>query len=322
MRLVSRPLVTLLFLPLLLSTCKQTGSIADVLLVASVEVTPATATLNPLETLQLQAIPRTEGGLELPSRDVTWSSEAATRVSVSSDGQVTALAAGGPVTITATIQGKQGTAAITVIGTAGELSFTRQPSGSVQSGVPFPIQPIVLVKDTRGNPIGGILVSAGIASGGGTLGGSLSVTSAANGLATFGNLSISGVIGTRRLSFSAGTPSVTSGNLNVSAGPASQLSITTQPGATAVANFNIAPQPVIQLRDASGNAVSQSGIVVTAAINAGTGGASLGGTTSVTTNAGGSASFSNLKLTKSGNYSLKFNAAGLTQAISNVIAVI
>ena len=208
---------------LVLPTCKPVDSIADVLLVASVEVAPAAATLNPLETLQLQAIPRTEGGLELPSRNVSWVSSAPTKVFVSDSGEVRALAAGGPFPVTATIEGVQGEALITVRGTAGQLTITKQPSASVQSGVPFPTQPAILVKDARGSAIGGIVVTAELASGGGTLGGTLTATSAVNGTASFSNLSISGLIGARKLSFSAtGAPSVTSNSINVTAGPASR----------------------------------------------------------------------------------------------------
>ena len=312
------------FLTLLLaSACKPVDSIADVLLVASVEISPATATLTLLETLQLQAIPRTEGGLELPARNVSWVSSAPSKLFVSDSGEVRALAAGGPFTVTATIEGVQGEAQITVLGTAGQLSITRQPSGNVQSGVPFPTQPAILVKDVRGTPIGGIVVTAELATGGGALGGTLTATSSASGTATFSNLFISGLTGTRKLSFSAtGAPSVTSSDISVSAGPASQLIITRQPGSPAVANASFVPQPVIQLRDAWGNPVSQSGVAVSAAIHAAAGDASLGGTTTVNTNGSGTATFSSLKLTEPGSYTLKFTSPGVVQAISNIINVL
>jgi hypothetical protein len=188
--------------------------------------------------------------------------------------------------------------------------------------VRFATQPAVLARDGAGNPVEGVVVTAEILSGGGTLNGTLSVISGANGVASFSDLSISGLIGTRKLSFSAtGAPSVTSGNIALSAGPASQLSITTQPGTPALADVILVPQPVIQLRDAAGNPVSQSNVSVTAAINSAQGDASLGGTTTVKTNGTGTATFSNLKLSKPGSYTLKFSASGLSQAVSDLISV-
>ena len=172
--------------------CKQVDSVADILLVASVEVTPATATLSPQETVQLVAVPRTEGGLELPARNVDWNSSAPSKVSVSAEGEVRALGPGGPFTVTAIIEGVEGTAEITVLAVAGQVTVSRQPSGTVQSGLLFPTQPAVLVKDTQGSPVAGVVVTVAIASGGGTLNGPLTAVSAANGTATFSNLSITG----------------------------------------------------------------------------------------------------------------------------------
>ena len=307
----------------LLPACRQSTSIADVLLVASVEVTPATAVLNRSETLQLVAIPRTEGGLELPARNVTWSSSAPSRVSVSDQGEVHALTPGGPVTITAEVEGVQGEARITVVAVASQITISRQPSATAQSGVRFATQPLLLVKDNAGNPVPGVVVSVTLASGGGTLNGTLTTGSDANGIAGFGDLSITGLVGTRKLSFSAtgGAPEVTSNSINVTAGPASQLSITTQPATSVAANTSFNPQPVIQLRDFAGNSVSQSGVAVTAAINSAQGEAVLGGTLTVNTNGSGIATFTNLKFSKSGSYTLKFTSAGLSQAVSSLISV-
>lgn len=307
----------------LIPACKQNTTIADVLLVASVEVTPATAVLNRSETLQLVAIPRTEGGLELPARDVTWSSSAPTRVSVNDQGEIRALATGGPVTITAAVEDVHGEAEITVVAAASQIVVSRQPSGSAQSGVRFSTQPLILVKDSHGDPVPGVIVTVALASGGGTLNGTLTTGSDANGVAGFGDLSITGLVGTRRLSFSAtgGAPDVTSNSINLTAGPASQLSITTQPAASVSANTSFNPQPVIQLRDFAGNPVSQSDVSVTAAINSAQGDATLGGTTTVKTNGSGIATFSGLKLSKSGSYTLKFTASGLSQVVSAVISV-
>src|SRR5206468_8226137 len=109
----------------------------------------------------------------------------------------------------------------------------------------------------------------------------------------FTNLSISGAAGDRTLSFSATglTPAV-SGTITVGAGEATQLTLTTQPSASAQSGVAFAQQPVVQLRDGAGNAVSQSGVTVTAAIATGAG--TLGGTLTATTTSGGTATFTNL----------------------------
>src|SRR3989454_123089 len=82
-----------------------------------------------------------------------------------------------------------------------------------QSGVAFAQQPAIQVRDGAGNPVNqaGVIVTAAIATGGGTLGGTLTATTIGNGGASFTNLAISGTAGARTLSFSAtGFASVTS----------------------------------------------------------------------------------------------------------------
>src|SRR3989454_5230567 len=71
-------------------------------------------------------------------------------------------------------------------------------------------------------------------------------------------------------------------------------------------------QPVLQLEDANGNPVSQSGVVVTATLSPA--GATPSNATA-TTNGSGVASFSGLTLTGTvGSYTLSFGATGLTPA--------
>src|SRR5262249_29142310 len=96
---------------------------------------------------------------------------------------------------------------------------------------------------------------------------------------------------------------------NAPAAPtATALAIMRQPSPTATSGLPFAQQPVIQLRDAVGNAVSQAGVTVSAQISASAG--TLGGTVSAPTDASGSATFSNLSITGSGRYVLTFSAAG------------
>src|SRR6185503_5951143 len=101
----------------------------------------------------------------------------------------------------------------------------------------------------------GVVIQAAItAPGTGTLGGTLTATTNASGAATFTNLKITGLTGSRTLTFTSGalTPAV-SGGINVQAGDPTQLIITTQPPAAATSGQVFSTSTVVQLRDVSGN---------------------------------------------------------------------
>jgi len=83
--------------------------------VATVSVTPATPTLTPGAVVQLTATLRDASGATLTNRVVNWTSSNTALATVSGAGLVTAVAVGGPVTITATSEGQSGTAALSVI---------------------------------------------------------------------------------------------------------------------------------------------------------------------------------------------------------------
>ena len=208
-------------------------------------------------------------------------------------------------------------------GVGTQLAITTQPSASAASGVAFVQQPVLQVRDAAGNAVSvaGYTVTAVIASGGGTLNGATSVVTGATGVATFAGLSLTGTIGDRTLSFSASSlTGATSSTITLTPGAATQLTITTQPSAAATSGVAFAQQPVIQLRDAAGNAVGQLGTVVTAAIATGAG--ALSGTVTASTNASGAAIFFNLAITGvSGSRTLNFSAAGLAGATSTTITI-
>lgn len=81
--------------------------------VASVDISPPSSSVIMGSTLQLYATPRNAAGQPLPGRTVSWSSGAPGLASVSSSGLVTGLAIGNAVII-ASIEGKQGSAMVTV----------------------------------------------------------------------------------------------------------------------------------------------------------------------------------------------------------------
>ncbi|HXY29790.1 MAG TPA: Ig-like domain-containing protein [Gemmatimonadaceae bacterium] len=81
--------------------------------VASVSVSPNTATMLPGNTVTLSATAKDGSGNTISSSTFTWSSSNVSVATVSSSGLVTAVSAG-TATITASTSGKSGTAAITV----------------------------------------------------------------------------------------------------------------------------------------------------------------------------------------------------------------
>src|SRR5207249_336463 len=191
---------------------------------------------------------------------------------------------------------------------------------------PFPYTTLFRsqLRDGAGNAVSqaGVTVTAAIATGGGTLGGTLTAATSASGVATFTNLSLSGTAGDRTLSFSAtGLAPAVSGTITVGAGVATHLTLTTQPSATEQGGVAFARQPVVQLRDGAGNAVSQAGVTVTATIASGAGGATLASATA-TTGSTGVATFSGLAITgTAGTYTLSFGASGFASVVSNPITL-
>ena len=85
-------------------------------------------------------------------------------------------------------------------GGATQLALVTPPSASAQSGSPFAQQPVVQLQDGSGNAVSqaGVDVTATIATGGGTLGGTMTVQTDGAGTATFNDLDISGLIGIGR----------------------------------------------------------------------------------------------------------------------------
>jgi hypothetical protein len=210
-------------------------------------------------------------------------------------------------------------------GPAAVLAITRQPSTTGASGALLAVEPQVRLQDANGNNVaqGNVTITAQIATGpaGGSLAGFTALTGA-GGLATFSALAISGPAGTYRLAFTSGTlvPD-TSVGITLSAGTATTLALTTQPSAAALNDVAFPQQPVVQLQDGAGNPVSQSGIVVTAALASGA--PALGGTLTATTNATGAAAFATLKITGLvGSRMLSFSAAPpLTSVTSTAVVV-
>src|SRR5207253_629323 len=124
--------------------------------VASVEVTPATASVQAGQTVQLTATPRDAGGTPLSGRTVTWSSSNTAVATVSNSGVVSGVTPGS-ATITATSEGKSGTSAITVTPVPVASVDVTPPSASVQAGQT--VQLTATPKDANGAPLSGRTVT-------------------------------------------------------------------------------------------------------------------------------------------------------------------
>jgi hypothetical protein len=105
-------------------------------------------------------------------------------------------------------------------GAPATLNINRQPpTSALDSEVWAPtLQPIVLVKDVAGVVVPGVVVTASIATGSGTLQGTVTATTKTNGTAAFADLGIAGP-GAQTLRFTTGTVSKTSRTVTINALP-------------------------------------------------------------------------------------------------------
>src|SRR3989441_622327 len=124
--------------------------------VASVTVTPGTASLTVGQTVQLTATPRDANGNPLTGRAISWSSSNNNIATVNGSGLVTGVTAGS-VTITATSEGQSGTASITVAGAPVASVTVTPPSASVPAGQT--VQLTATLKDANGNVLTGRTVT-------------------------------------------------------------------------------------------------------------------------------------------------------------------
>ena len=124
--------------------------------VASVAVSPVSATIATAGSVSLTGTPKDAGGNPLSGRVVTWSSDNTPAATVDASGLVTGVAAG-TSTITATCEGKSGTSAITVSSVPVASVTVTPTSASVAEG--STTQLIATPKDAGGNPLSGRVVT-------------------------------------------------------------------------------------------------------------------------------------------------------------------
>jgi uncharacterized repeat protein (TIGR03803 family) len=142
---------------------------------------------------------------------------------------------------------------------------------------------------------------------------------AVNGVATFGSITPT-LAGTYTLKVTDGSlTAATSSAFTVSAAAADELVFGQSPDASKVGKA-ITPAVTVKVEDAFGNVVTTDKSTVKIAIATGPAGGTLTGTVSVAAVAG-IATFSDLLLSKAGNYSLKATDGVLADVLSGVFAV-
>jgi uncharacterized protein YjdB len=221
-------------------TAAATATVTNVP-VASVAVSPTSASLTVGQTAQLTATPEDLSGTPLAGRIVTWATSNAAVATVSTTGLVSAVGAGS-ATITATSEGKSGTAAVTAAAVP-VASVTVAPT-TASLTVGQTAQLTATPKDANGTPLSGRAVTwatsnAGVA----TVSTTGVVTGVAAGTATI----------TATSEGQSGTAAITVTNVPVA-------SVTVTPGVASLLVGGTV-QLTATLKDANGNPLS--GRVVT-----------------------------------------------------------
>jgi uncharacterized protein YjdB len=258
--------------------------------VTSVEITPQTANIQGSGTVyQFTAIARDASGAAVSGRAFTWMSADPLVAPVNSMGLVTGRNPGGPVTITATVEGKSATARITVLPEPiATLTISPNPV-EVRAG--FTTQLTVVARDAAGNVLGPRPVT-------------LSTSNPA--VATVDGLVLIGVSqGTATITATAEGKTATT-TVNVGPGPIATVTVTPQ-------NPQVREGATIRLfattRDASGALVTARSV---AWASSNTGVATLDGTGLVTGAAAGTTTITATSEGKSGSTTVTVLRAQVT----------
>jgi subtilase family serine protease len=208
---------------------------------------------------------------------------------------------------------------------ANHLGFGQQPSNTVAGSS---ISPAVTVRvlDAYNNLVttdssDTVTVAIGTNAGSGTLSGTTSAK-VSGGVASFSNLSINKTgTGYTFKATSGSLGSGTSSAFNITPGTATQLSFGQQPTNTP-AGSTINPAITVQILDADGNLVSGDNTdAVTIALGSNPGSGTLSGTLKITAK-NGTATFSDLAISKAGNgYTLTVSSGTLKGTTSNTFNV-
>jgi PKD repeat protein len=235
------------------------------------------------------------------------------RVLGPASGQQTTVAtspglAGSPVTFVHTA----------LAGNASRLAIVSGDNQTGRVGSQLAADLVVRLIDGQGNGVPNTAVAWVVATGGGSVTPANSNTDA-DGRAS-ARWTLGGTPGPNRVDAVVSGVGVESFDAIATAGTPAALTIVTQPSSSARNGVPLERQPVVQLRDADGNAVARAGVQVSAAIGAGAG--DLTGTRQRLTDENGRAKFTDLAISGApGQYSLVFSSSGSASATSNGIDV-
>ena len=162
----------------------------------------------------------------------------------------------------------------TTTGVAARLSFVTPPPAIAASGAAFDPQPVLQLQDASGEDIarGGVAVTVQISDGGGSLSGTTTATSDAQGRVAFTDLAIRGSPATRTLIFAADAFASATAAVAVGVGAPASIESSAGGGESAVVGTAVPTAPAVLVRDADGNPLP--GIPVSFKVTAGSGSAS------------------------------------------------
>lgn len=162
-------------------------------------------------------------------------------------------------------------------GVAAAIKILTQPPATAVARQVLSTAPVVQVVDDAGDPVAqaGISIIVTIQTGGGSLAGTTAVQTNASGQATFANVSIGGLVGSKVLRFAgSGITGVNSSGIMLTAGPAAVLAASSTTNQTTLLGTAVTAKPSVKATDLDGNPVA--GVAVTFAITGG-GGSMTGG---------------------------------------------
>jgi len=197
---------------------------------------------------------------------------------------------------------------------ATQVTLTTTAAGSA-SGSAFTTQPVITIRDSLGNPVNTTASVTMTVSGNGTTVGTTTVN-AVNGIATFTNVGISGTAGTAyTLTFASNGLTSATQSITPTFGTATQATLSTNAAGSASGSA-FTTQPVITIKDAFGNTITNNSASVTMTVS---GNGTTIGTTTVNAVAG-VATFTNVGISGTAGtaYTLTFASAGLTSATQSI----
>jgi len=271
--------------------------------VARVTVEPTSATVAVGRTSSLTARAFDAPGREIVGRPVTWSSANSGVVSVNAQGDITGGTVGGPIAVTATIEGKSASSQITVVLVPVNTVVVTPTTSAIDAATT--LQLTATLRDDQNNVLTGRAVTwtssdptiASVTAGGGLVRGikpgTVTITATSEG--------------------KTGIAQVT-----VTLGAPVKLQFVQQPSTVQVGSA-ITPAVTVEIQDAAGNRVTTASSAVTVAL-ATPGGAALGGTLTVIA-VNGLVTFSDLTVSTAGTYSLTAASTGLASATSTSFVV-